>query len=161
VLVASLACAWLTGCADLYVVFEQVELRDDARVPHGGGCALVLQRGGLFGSSSGVSSGGASAGENDLTVDEGERGDRYVVVVSSFGDELAYRSYDRAFLNSHKVDTFQVTTSRGKRFEFSYHGSRECESPPPLEDPPDASSTTRPDAGSATRPDASSATLPD
>jgi hypothetical protein len=144
---ASLACALLSGCTgDLYIVFEKAELRGDERMSHGGGCVLVMERAGLFSSgtssSSGGSGGSSGSTDGDLTVEEGEQHERYVVVVRSFGQELEHRSYGRDFLTSHKVDTFQVTTASGKRFEFSYRGSDECD-PPSFEEP---------DAGSATRP---------
>jgi hypothetical protein len=134
----------LTGCSDLYIVSEHVELRGDVRVPSGGGCAQALHRRGLLGSGLGSSDNGSSGGNGDLMVSENDEGDRFVVVVNSAGEELAHRSYDRDFLTSHKVDTFQVTTNGGKRFEFSYHGSRECEFPPSHDDPPDAGNATHP-----------------
>jgi len=139
----SLACALLTGCADIYIVSETVELREDMRVPLGGGCSQVLH-GGLFASGGNAVSSGSAGRDNDLKVDEGERGDSYVVVVSSEDEVLEHRSYDRSFLLSHKVDTFQVTTARGRRFEFSYRGSRECDFSPPPASPADAGAT-RPD----------------
>jgi hypothetical protein len=94
-----------------------------------------MQRDGILGGASSSSGIGSSSG--DLTVEEGEQGDRYVVVVSSFGEELAHRAYDREFLKSRKVDRFEVTTKLGKRFEFSYQGSKSCETPPSFGGAPD------------------------
>jgi hypothetical protein len=145
---ASLACALLTGCADLYIVSDRVELRGDQRVPSGGGCAQVMHGSGLFASGGASSSGGSIGPDNDLQVDEGDQRDRYVVEVSSMGELLEHRSYDESFLRSQKVDTFQVTTARGRRFEFSYRGSKECDFLPPP-DMPDAASATSPPGSSA------------
>jgi len=119
----SVAC----GRDDYYIVYEQTELRGTERVSAGGGCALVLQRGGPLGGGSSSVSGGSVDG--DLFIDEGNQGDGYRVVVSSQGQELARRYYDRAFLLSHQVDVFEVTTNAGKKVEFSYRGSSECDLP--------------------------------
>lgn len=115
------------GRDDYYIVYERTELRGTERVSTGGGCALVLQRGGPFGGGSSEASGGSSDG--DLSIDEGNQGEGYQVVIMSQGQELARRNYDRAFLLSHEVDVFEVTTQAGKKFEFSYRGSSECDLP--------------------------------
>ena len=120
----------LAGCGgDLYLIFQHFELRGEQRIVQGAGCVSVLQRNSLLGASS---SSGLGSGEGDLMVEEGEQDDRYVVVVRSFGEELAHRSYDRAFLRSRKLDRFEVTTKLGKRFEFFYQGSSRCVQPPDL-----------------------------
>jgi hypothetical protein len=126
-LVALLFLAAACGRDDYYIVYEQTELRGTVRVSSGGGCALVLSRGGPLGGGSSSSSGGSVDG--DIFIDEGNQGEGYRVVVSSQGEELARRYYDRAFLLSHDVDVFEVTTHAGKKIEFSYRGSSECDLP--------------------------------
>jgi hypothetical protein len=115
------------GRDDYYIVFERVELRGTERVSAGAGCSLVLQRGGPFGGGTASDSLGSTDG--DLVIDEGNHDDGYQVVVSSQGVELVRRNYDRAFLLSHDVDVFEVTTDAGKQFEFSYRGSTDCDLP--------------------------------
>lgn len=121
--VLSAAC----GRDDYYIVYERTELRGTERVSTGGGCALVLQRDGpLVGGTSGASGGSV---DGDLSIDEGNQGEGYRVVISSQGEELARRFYDRPFLLSHDVDVFEITTKAGKKIEFSYRGSSECDLP--------------------------------
>jgi hypothetical protein len=115
------------GRDDYYIVYERTEVRGPERVSAGGGCALVLQRGGPFGGGSSGASGGSVDG--DLLIEEGNQGEGYGVVISSQGEELARRYYDRPFLLSHDVDVFEVTTHAGKRIEFSYRGSSDCDLP--------------------------------
>ncbi|MEY4509878.1 MAG: hypothetical protein RLZZ450_2000 [Pseudomonadota bacterium] len=133
-LVAILAGTLGAACGrdDYYIVYERTELRGTERVSSGGGCTLVLQRGGpLSGTSSGTVSSGTDSSSGDLSIDEGNLGEGYRVVVSSQGEELARRNYDRPFLLSHDVDIFEVTTHAGKRIEFLYRGSSDCDLPPP------------------------------
>lgn len=124
-LLAVLAAA--CGRDDYYIVYERTELRGTERVSTAGGCALVLQRGGPLGGASSTS--GSGSVDGDLSVEEGNQGEGYQVVVRSQGQELARRNYDRAFLLSHDVDIFEVTTQAGKRIEFLYRGSSECDIP--------------------------------
>jgi hypothetical protein len=133
-----LALTGACGRDNYYIVYEHTELRGTERISAGGGCNLVLERGLLGGGSS---SGSLASVDGDLSVDEQNQPEGYRVVVSSEGEELVRRDYDRAFLLSHDVDVFEFTTHAGKHFEFMYRGSTDCDLPPPT-NTADAGATT-------------------
>ena len=77
--------------------------------------------------------GGLISGDetNNLWTQELADGDGLAVEIGSLDQVLAYRYYDRYFIDSGGVDQFVVTAANGVEYEFIYWGGDECEPCPP------------------------------